>query len=75
MQNLLSEVILSRVLKEGKEISLFGLNFPNCLGLAAGLDKNKCFWYFFGTKFGHVEVGTVTPLAQPGNPKPRLFNI
>lgn len=67
--------ILSRVFKvEGKEISLFGLNFPNCLGLAAGLDKNGMFpGISSALGFGHVEVGTVTPLAQPGNPKPRLF--
>ena len=57
-----------------KPIQLFGLNFPNRVGLAAGMDKDGLFpnaIEAFG--FGHVEVGTVTPEAQPGNPRPRLF--
>jgi dihydroorotate dehydrogenase len=51
-----------------------GLGFPNCVGLAAGLDKNAVAplaWWAFG--FGFVELGTVTPRPQPGNPRPRLF--
>ena len=57
-----------------QEISLFGLKFRNCLGLAAGLDKDGMFSGISSALgFGHVEVGTVTPEAQPGNPKPRLF--
>jgi dihydroorotate dehydrogenase len=54
-------------------VTLAGLHFPNRVGLAAGLDKNaRCS---DGLGFGFVEVGTVTPLAQPGNPKPRMFRL
>lgn len=57
-------------------ISCFGLNFPNRVGLAAGLDKNaECVPAWQALGFGFVEVGTVTPRAQPGNPKPRLFRL
>ena len=57
-------------------VSIAGLAFPNRIGLAAGLDKNgRCIDAFGAMGFGFVEVGTVTPLAQPGNPKPRLFRI
>ena len=50
--------------------------FPNRIGLAAGLDKNgRCIDAFGALGFGFVEVGTVTPKAQPGNPKPRLFRL
>jgi len=57
-------------------VSLAGLRFPNRIGLAAGLDKNgRCIDGFGAMGFGFVEVGTVTPLAQPGNPKPRLFRL
>ena len=53
-----------------------GLRFPNRIGLAAGLDKNgRCIDAFGAMGFGSVEVGTVTPLAQPGNPKPRMFRL
>ena len=53
-----------------------GLNFPNPIGLAAGLDKNADYYKaFFSLGFGFVEVGTVTPLPQSGNPKPRLFRL
>lgn len=55
---------------------LSGLTFPNRLGLAAGLDKNGLAvsaWQRMG--FGHVELGTVTPRPQAGNPKPRLFRL
>ena len=53
-----------------------GLTFPNPLGLAAGLDKNgECIDGLAALGFGHIEIGTVTPLPQPGNPKPRLFRI
>ena len=58
----------------GKPISLFGLDFPNAVGLAAGLDKDAEFIPMSqALGFGHVEVGTVTPIKQPGNPQPRLF--
>jgi len=57
-------------------VELLGLKFPNKVGLAAGLDKNAaCIDAFNAMGFGFVEVGTVTPLAQGGNPKPRMFRI
>ena len=57
-------------------VKLAGLSFPNRIGLAAGLDKNaRCIDGLGAMGFGFVEVGTVTPLAQPGNPKPRMFRI
>jgi dihydroorotate dehydrogenase len=55
---------------------LAGLDFPNRVGLAAGLDKNARAIDGLGAMgFGFVEVGTVTPLPQPGNPKPRMFRL
>ncbi len=57
-------------------VEIAGLRFPNRVGLAAGLDKNaRCIDAFAAMGFGFVEVGTVTPLAQPGNPKPRMFRL
>ncbi|MDB5732211.1 MAG: hypothetical protein JWQ03_2106 [Variovorax sp.] len=57
-------------------VMLAGLRFPNRVGLAAGLDKNaRCIDAFAAMGFGFVEVGTVTPKAQPGNPKPRMFRL
>ncbi len=57
-------------------IQLAGLTFPNRVGMAAGLDKNaRCIDGLGAMGFGFVEVGTVTPLAQPGNPKPRMFRL
>lgn len=57
-------------------IELAGLKFPNRVGLAAGLDKNaRCIDALAAMGFGFVEVGTVTPKAQPGNPKPRMFRL
>jgi dihydroorotate dehydrogenase len=57
-------------------VTLAGLTFPNKIGLAAGLDKNaRCIDAFAAMGFGFVEVGTVTPLGQPGNPKPRMFRL
>ncbi|MFZ5469543.1 MAG: quinone-dependent dihydroorotate dehydrogenase [Myxococcota bacterium] len=56
--------------------SVAGLHFPNPLGLAAGLDKDaEALPAFFALGFGFVEVGTVTPRPQPGNPRPRLFRL
>ncbi|MEO5770479.1 MAG: quinone-dependent dihydroorotate dehydrogenase [Burkholderiaceae bacterium] len=53
-----------------------GLRFPNRVGLAAGLDKNgRCIDGLGAMGFGFIEVGTVTPLAQSGNPKPRMFRV
>ncbi|AKJ29868.1 quinone-dependent dihydroorotate dehydrogenase [Caldimonas brevitalea] len=57
-------------------VSLAGLRFPNRIGLAAGLDKNgRCIDGLAAMGFGFIEVGTVTPKAQPGNPKPRMFRL
>ena len=56
--------------------TVMGIDFPNPVGLAAGLDKNaECIeaWHRLG--FGFIEVGTVTPRPQPGNPKPRMFRL
>lgn len=59
-----------------RPVKAMGLTFPNPVGLAAGLDKNaSCFNALGALGFGFVEVGTVTPLPQPGNPKPRLFRL
>ncbi|MFC5500075.1 quinone-dependent dihydroorotate dehydrogenase [Caenimonas terrae] len=57
-------------------IELAGLRFPNRVGLAAGLDKNaRCIDGLGAMGFGFVEVGTVTPKPQPGNPRPRMFRL
>ena len=57
-------------------VTVAGLRFPNRVGLAAGLDKNgRCIDGLGAMGFGFIEVGTVTPLAQPGNPKPRMFRL
>jgi dihydroorotate dehydrogenase len=57
-------------------VQLAGLTFPNRIGLAAGLDKNgRCIDGLGAMGFGFIEVGTVTPLGQPGNPKPRMFRL
>ena len=70
--------ILNLFIKKPKnnEFQLLGMNFKNKLGTAAGLDKNGDYIDSLGALgFGFLEVGTVTPLAQPGNDKPRLFRI
>ena len=62
--------------RRSKPNTFFGLNFPNPIGLAAGLDKNGVAlpaWAALG--FGFIEIGTVTAKAQPGNPKPRIFRL
>ncbi|SDQ55207.1 quinone-dependent dihydroorotate dehydrogenase [Thermostaphylospora chromogena] len=57
-------------------VTAFGVHFPGPLGLAAGFDKDaECVGALGALGFGHVEVGTVTALAQPGNPRPRLFRL
>ena len=56
--------------------TVMGLSFPNPVGLAAGLDKNgDCIDGLSKLGFGFIEIGTITPLSQPGNPKPRLFRL
>ncbi|MFN5444550.1 MAG: quinone-dependent dihydroorotate dehydrogenase [Crocinitomicaceae bacterium] len=58
------------------ERKVFGLNFPNPVGLAAGFDKDaKIYTDLFSCGFGFIEIGTVTPKSQPGNPLPRLFRL
>lgn len=57
-------------------VEVMGIQFPNRVGLAAGLDKDGAYIEGLGALgFGFVEVGTVTPLAQPGNAKPRMFRL
>ena len=57
-------------------VQVMGIEFPNHVGLAAGLDKNgEAYNGFAKLGFGHVEIGTVTPRPQPGNPKPRIFRL
>lgn len=59
-----------------RKTNLFGIEFPNPVGLAAGFDKNAEYLHELACLgFGHVEIGTVTPLPQPGNKKPRLFRL
>ena len=70
--------ILNLFIKKPKnnQFQLLGMNFKNKLGTAAGLDKNGDYIDSLGALgFGFLEVGTVTPLPQPGNDKPRLFRI
>jgi dihydroorotate dehydrogenase len=60
----------------GRSVEVMGLHFPNRVGLAAGFDKNAAaIDGLFALGFGHIEVGTVTPRAQAGNPRPRLFRV
>ena len=64
--------------RDDKRLALrvFGLNFPNPVGIAAGFDKNaEVPDALLRLGFGFVEVGTITPLPQPGNPRPRLFRL
>jgi dihydroorotate dehydrogenase len=61
---------------QDKPLTVMGIEFPNPVGLAAGLDKNgECINAFDAMGFGFVEVGTVTPRPQPGNEKPRIFRL
>lgn len=60
----------------GKTVTVMGIEFPNPVGLAAGLDKNgEYIDALAALGFGFIEIGTVTPRPQPGNPKPRLFRL
>ncbi|WP_423855037.1 quinone-dependent dihydroorotate dehydrogenase [Acinetobacter guillouiae] len=59
-----------------KPVTCMGIEFPNPVGLAAGLDKNGAYIdALAGLGFGFIEIGTITPKPQEGNPKPRLFRI
>ena len=77
--NPLSRTILTMIFRsrrQGPAVNAFGLSFSNPLGMAAGYDKDGLGWRGLGTLgFGHIELGTVTPVAQPGNPKPRVFRL
>ncbi|MHB0989919.1 MAG: quinone-dependent dihydroorotate dehydrogenase [Burkholderiales bacterium] len=77
--NLVHKLGLSAVMARpvpGKAIETMGIRFPNGVGLAAGLDKNGAYIDALAALgFGFIEIGTVTPRPQPGNPKPRLFRI
>ena len=60
----------------GPEVKAFGLTFANPIGMASGYDKDALAWRGLACLgFGHIELGTVTPQAQPGNPKPRTFRL
>ncbi len=70
----LSSLVAARIQDDPRTV--MGLSFPNPVGLAAGLDKNG--EYINGLAalgFGYIEIGTITPLPQPGNPLPRLFRL
>ncbi len=70
----LSGLVAARSL--GSPCTLMGIRFPNRIGLAAGLDKNADYVDALAALgFGFIEVGTLTPRPQPGNPKPRLFRL
>jgi len=75
--NLLHKVNLLRSQNAPEQpVDLLGLRFPNPVGLSAGFDKNGDYIEPLSTlSFGFIEVGTVTPRPQPGNPRPRLFRI
>src|SRR3989338_7578614 len=70
----LSGLVASRPADDPR--TAMGLSCPNPVGLAAGLDKNgDCIAGLAALGFGFIEIGTVTPLPQPGNPRPRLFRL
>lgn len=65
-----------RAVPQVRPVTIAGLTFPNPVGLAAGLDKDgEVIDGLFGLGFGSVEIGSLTPRPQPGNPKPRLFRL
>ncbi|MCK6525368.1 quinone-dependent dihydroorotate dehydrogenase [Myxococcota bacterium] len=62
--------------RKARPVTVWGLPFPNAVGLAAGYDKDaKALFGLAALGFGHIEIGTVTPRPQPGNPKPRVFRL
>lgn len=74
--NFFSRIGLLRAKNRKHDHQVMGLKFENQLGVAAGFDKNaKLVKPLHALGFGHVEIGTVTALPQPGNPKPRLFRL
>lgn len=67
---------LFRVRDHKLEREVFGIKFPNPIGLAAGFDKDaKLFNELANYGFGFIEIGTLTPVGQPGNPQPRMFRL
>ncbi|QLH43355.1 MAG: quinone-dependent dihydroorotate dehydrogenase [Coxiellaceae bacterium] len=74
--NVLHKLRLQPKVSLSAPCKILGLNFPNPVGLAAGLDKNgEYIDSLAALGFGFIEIGTVTPRPQPGNPKPRMFRI
>jgi dihydroorotate dehydrogenase len=74
----LGHTILSHITGEipSRPVQLFGLTFPNVLGVAAGFDKEGTVAQGLANLgFGHVEIGTITPFPQEGNPRPRIFRL
>jgi dihydroorotate dehydrogenase len=72
----LPALLQARYGASSRPVRAFGLDFPNPVGLAAGYDKDALAWRgLAGLGFGHIEIGTVTPRPQPGNPRPRLFRL
>ncbi len=64
------------LVRSDKPVEAFGIQFPNAVGLAAGMDKNGRFYRTApALGFGHVEIGTITRLQQPGNERPRIFRF
>ena len=73
---LIKKIIAAKYSPPGSPVNIFGLQFKNPVGLAAGFDKNATYLSELETLgFGFVEIGTVTPLPQNGNDKPRLFRL
>ncbi len=72
----LRAALRARMASPPRPVQAFGLTFRNPLGLAAGYDKDGLAWRGLACLgFGHIEIGTVTPRPQPGNPRPRLFRL
>jgi dihydroorotate dehydrogenase len=71
-----ARAVLRRTYAVSRPVEAFGVTFPNRVGLAAGMDKGQVLvpaWFRLG--FGYVEIGTITPRPQRGNPRPRLFRL
>jgi len=76
MPGLRSAVASRFCVPDADPVEAFGLSFPNRVGLAAGYDKDGDGWRGLACLgFGHIEIGTVTPEPQPGNPRPRIFRL
>jgi dihydroorotate dehydrogenase len=74
--NALTWLVYQLYTVQGKSVNAFGLEFKNPVGLAAGYDKDGTGWKGLACLgFWHIEIGTVTPNAQVGNPKPRIFRL